>query len=68
MQITSIGVLQTQMTDECRLCVAILARISDTCQESVPLLNGEGADFVFLRNIFHNDKHCEPQITLLSHQ
>ena len=25
----------------------ILSRISDTCQESVPLLEREGADFVF---------------------
>ena len=35
------------MTCERRLCVAILARISDTCQESVPLCRSEGADFVF---------------------
>ena len=47
------------MTCERRLCVAILARISDTCQESVPLFHGEGAGFVFSLNIFHNGKHCE---------
>jgi len=35
------------MTYECRLCVVILARISDTCQESVPLCCDEGADFIF---------------------
>jgi hypothetical protein len=44
------------MTYECRIYVAILARISDTCQESVPLFRGEGADFVF-------SHHCVPQIT-----
>ena len=47
------------MTCERRLCVAILARISDTCQESVPLCGNEGADFVFFI-LIHNDNHCVP--------
>lgn len=35
------------MTCECRLCVAILARIMDTCQGLYPLMSVEGADFLF---------------------
>jgi hypothetical protein len=43
----------------------LLARISDTCQESVLLCRSEGADLVFSL-AFHNDTHYVPQI--MSHQ
>ena len=53
------------MTCERRLCVAILARIPDTCQESVPLCCDEGADFVFFI-LIHNDDIVYLLMRLLS--
>ena len=56
------------MTCERRLCVAILARISDTCQESVPLFRGEGADFVFSYHFSTMTSIVYLKLHSLSHQ